>query len=96
MLANANNVIKYMPIDRSSLDMLSPIIDFTGGSGDDEGQPGSFITNIMGMGMGMGMGSNNARAQASSEQRILQSGAGNVGMGKKPRCRICEFVEKIV
>ena len=70
MLANANNVIKYMPIDRSSLDMLSPIIDFTGGSGDGEGEPGSFITNIM------GMGSNNARAQASSEQRILQSGGG--------------------
>ena len=29
MLMYANNVVKYMPIDKSSLDMLSPIIDFT-------------------------------------------------------------------
>lgn len=92
MLANANNVIKYMPIDRSSLDMLSPIIDFTGGSGDDEGEPGSFITNIM----GMGMGTNNARAQASSEQRILQSGAGNVGIGQKVKRSVSETKKKYV
>jgi hypothetical protein len=30
MLLHANNMVKYMPIDKSSLDMLSPIIDFTG------------------------------------------------------------------
>lgn len=29
MLLYANNCIKYMPIDKSSMDMLSPIIDFT-------------------------------------------------------------------
>jgi hypothetical protein len=29
MLLQANTMIKYMPIDKSSLDMLSPIIDFT-------------------------------------------------------------------
>ena len=91
MLANANNVIKYMPIDRSSLDMLSPIIDFTGGSGDEEGEPGSFITNIM------GMGSNNARAQASSEQRILQSGGGGaVGAGQKVKRSVSETKKKYV
>ena len=32
MLVHANNMVKYMPIDKSSLDMLSPILDFTGGS----------------------------------------------------------------
>jgi 5-methylcytosine-specific restriction endonuclease McrA len=26
-------MVKFMPIDRSSMDMISPIIDFTGGSG---------------------------------------------------------------
>jgi hypothetical protein len=26
---NANNMVKYMPIDKSSLDMISPILDFT-------------------------------------------------------------------
>jgi hypothetical protein len=29
MLYYANNMIKYMPINKSSLDMLSPILDFT-------------------------------------------------------------------
>lgn len=30
MLFYANNVVKYLPIDKNSIDMLSPIIDFTG------------------------------------------------------------------
>jgi hypothetical protein len=29
MLLYANNLVKFMPIDKSSLDMLSPIFDFT-------------------------------------------------------------------
>ena len=29
ILLHANNIIKYMPIDKTSMDMLSPIIDFT-------------------------------------------------------------------
>ena len=29
ILYQANNLVKYMPIDKSSMDMLSPIIDFT-------------------------------------------------------------------
>jgi hypothetical protein len=29
MLLYANNMIKFMPIDKTSMDMLSPIIDFT-------------------------------------------------------------------
>lgn len=29
LLLYANNVVKFMPIDKSSLDILSPIIDFT-------------------------------------------------------------------
>jgi hypothetical protein len=32
MLLYANNVVKCLPIDRNSMDMLSPIIDFTGSS----------------------------------------------------------------
>jgi len=30
LLLYANNVVKFMPIDKTSMDMLSPIIDFTG------------------------------------------------------------------
>lgn len=29
MLSNANNIIKYMPIDKNTSDMLTPIFDFT-------------------------------------------------------------------
>ena len=29
MLMHANNVIKYMPIDKSSMGMISPLLDFT-------------------------------------------------------------------
>jgi hypothetical protein len=29
MLLYANNLVKFMPIDKTSMDMLSPIIDYT-------------------------------------------------------------------
>lgn len=32
MLFYANNVVKFLPIDKNSMDMLSPIVDFTGTS----------------------------------------------------------------
>ena len=32
MLLYANNVVKFMPIDKTSMDVLSPIIDFTNSS----------------------------------------------------------------
>lgn len=37
MLVCANNVVKYMPIDKSSLELLSPIFDLTGPGFMDEG-----------------------------------------------------------
>lgn len=59
ILLQANNMVKYMPVDRSSMDMLSPIIDFTStGSG--------FMNN-------MNNAVNNSQC-AQGEQRILQSG----------------------
>ena len=32
LLLHANNMVKYMPIDKSAMDMLSPLIDFTSSS----------------------------------------------------------------
>jgi hypothetical protein len=53
MLVCANNVVKYLPIDKSSMDMLSPIFDLTSnGFIDEESRQGSAI----GMGGGMGGG----------------------------------------
>jgi hypothetical protein len=36
MLLYANNVVKFMPIDKTSMDMLSPIIDFTSKNNTDD------------------------------------------------------------
>ena len=41
MLLYANNMVKFMPIDKSSIDMLSPIIDYT-----NESDGGSFMEKL--------------------------------------------------
>ena len=49
ILLHANNVIKYMPIDKSSLDMISPIIDFTNSNTYDNNHDmsnSSFMGNL--------------------------------------------------
>lgn len=62
MLLYANNYIKYLPIDRNSMDMLSPIIDFTGTDNS------SFMESFNGI-VPQAPG-------FCSEQRILTSGRG--------------------
>jgi hypothetical protein len=60
MLLYANNYVKYLPIDKNSMDMLSPIIDFT------ETPDASFMESfneIMPNRVGF-----------SSEQKIMKSG----------------------
>jgi hypothetical protein len=42
LLLYANNVVKFMPIDKTSMDMFSPIIDFTSPSQDG----GSFMEEL--------------------------------------------------
>jgi len=47
ILLHANNVVKYMPIDKSSMDMISPIIDFTNVNvGYDDTDEGNFMHNL--------------------------------------------------
>ena len=59
MLLYANNYVKYLPIDKNSMDMLSPIIDFT------ETPDSSFMETFNDIPY---------RAGFCSEQRILSSG----------------------
>jgi hypothetical protein len=47
MLLYANNMVKFLPIDRESMDMLSPIMDFT--SNPDEEGIGSFMESVNGL-----------------------------------------------
>ena len=61
MLLYANNMVKFLPIDRNSMDMLSPIMDFTSNP-DDEGS--SFMETINGL----------DSSKISMERRMLNSG----------------------
>jgi len=72
MLMHANNMVKYMPINKTSMNMINPIMDFTmndqtgGGGGSGGGGEGGTRTGAF---MSSFMDSNNM-----NEQRILQSG----------------------
>jgi len=61
LLLYANNVVKYMPIDRSAMDMMSPIFDFTNQSSYSDSEPHSFMDGLNGI-------------ETPGEQRILNSG----------------------
>ena len=54
ILLHANNMVKFMPIDRASMDMISPIIDFTGGAVSQTNpyanRDNSFMHNMTGSG----------------------------------------------
>jgi hypothetical protein len=60
MLLYANNVVKFMPIDKNSMDMLSHIIDFT--SANEES---SFMESVNGIYSNPGF---------SGEKRMMNSG----------------------
>ena len=60
MLLYANNFVKFMPIDKNSMDMLSPIIDFT-----TVNQDNSFMESVNGIYSNPGF---------SSENRMINSG----------------------
>ena len=87
ILLHANNVVKYMPIDKSSLDMISPILDFTtnaasnNGAGDDDGTEYNFMN---------GLNQTGQLGHASQEKRILQSG------GKGTKRSVSETKKKYV
>jgi len=65
MLLYANNVVKFMPIDKTSMDMLSPIIDFTSKNNTDDECLMESVNGIDSSKMGSGF---------LNERRILGSG----------------------
>jgi hypothetical protein len=71
MLQSAHNVVKYMPIDKSSLEMFSPIFDFTSNdrNGEGNGSGNSFMQSLY------GIDSNSSTPQAmQGHQRMMNSG----------------------
>ena len=47
MLLYANNAVKFLPIDKTSMDMLSPLIDFT--SKNESNEEGTFMETLNGI-----------------------------------------------
>ena len=75
MLVCANNVVKYMPIDKSSLEMLSPIFDLTGSGFMDEGPRFTRGQNVMG-----GMGQNAMGGGGGGQCSPVPGGSGGSGI----------------
>ena len=87
LLLHANNMVKYLPIDRSSASMISPIIDFTNTYSQPNLQPNSFMGNLNAYPMG---------TANQYERKIMQSGHNNSGNGKPTKRSVSETKKKFV
>ena len=67
LLLCANNFVKFMPIDKNSMDMLSPIVDFTS-KNEDNGNECSFMETFNGINLSSGF---------CGDKRIQSSGKGS-------------------
>jgi hypothetical protein len=74
MMSHANDMIRYMPISRSSADMLSPFLDFANKKSLFEG-PGPGPNDAPGGASGSGLA--NGRREAQMEARLMSSGRNN-------------------
>jgi len=70
MLLYANNVVKFMPIDKTAMDVLSPIIDFTNSS------ERSFMESFNDMEPSQSHFAQDSHLQSQSHTRLGQSGKG--------------------
>ena len=73
MLLYANNVVKFMPIDKSSIDMLSPIIDFTSKNDTDGESFMESVNEIDSSQMGAGFFNNDKRIMSSGKNGTKRS-----------------------
>jgi len=80
VLVSANNMVKYMPIDKSSIEMLSPIFDFTSSGfmddSSDDNDPNSniFSESNRGEKRMLGSGKNsNARSVSGMKKKYVAS-----------------------
>ena len=95
MIAASSDYMKYMPLDRNTSSMLSPIMDFTrnqigGGKSNSYGRETSTPFPYLNLG---GMGA----AAPRGESRILKSGGGNTESGTKATKRsVSETKKKFV
>jgi hypothetical protein len=72
MLSHANDIIRYMPISRSSADMLSPFLDFANNKSLFQSD-----SSALAQGPGQRQGTGLGRREAQMEARITSSGRNN-------------------
>jgi hypothetical protein len=71
ILQTAQNAVKYMPIDKSSLEMFTPLFDFTSNTNK------SMMEDLYGLeSNGYPNGFNSTEQLPYSQQRMMQSGKG--------------------
>jgi len=69
ILQTAHNAVKYMPIDKSSLEMFTPLFDFTSNTNQ------SLMEDVYGLASnGYPNGFSNAQQMSPSHQRMMNSG----------------------
>jgi len=73
ILQTAHNAVKYMPIDKSSLEMFTPLFDFTSNSNGYSNGDGNSNNSFMESLYGVDSGQHNT---SHSQQRMMQSGKG--------------------
>lgn len=73
MLQTAHNAVKYMPIDKSSLEMFTPLFDFTSNSNGYSNEDGNSNNSFMESLYGVDTVQHNS---LQSQQRMMQSGKG--------------------
>lgn len=97
LLLYANNMVRFMPIDRNSMDMLSPIIDFTGSNADEDdddyigGRGNSFMEtfNDIQSEPGDGFGFYNERKMAKTKRSVSETKKKYVASGQDWKCGHC-------
>lgn len=91
ILLYANNMIKYAPIDKSSLSMITPILDFTSINGHNDCDVGKGFMESLNEDMNPSFG------YMTQEKRILASGANdNNARGKTTKRSVSETKKKYV
>jgi len=101
ILFYANNMVKYMPISKSSLDMLSPILDFSSNKHFSQGFSPSSNSGLGQSFMeGLNSESNSGfhfNTTLPQEKRVMNSGSGGGGGGGKATKRsVSETKKKFV
>jgi len=72
LLSHANNIIKYMPIDKDTTDMLSPIFDFTSAQNQLNSLGGDAITPQMKRMLNSG-GKSSSRSVSETKKKYVAS-----------------------